>query len=132
MKVVHVSPRRILAVSIVFFLVSACSNSDQSSQTVLTSTTIDPTSSISAEVDQFVRSYLDQAIATRPKLTQKISSADLQACASNAIQQISRSAATSIKKKSDEDESSWIARSRTASLQSAQSGIEAVIASCSK
>ena len=132
MEVAHVSPRRIMAVSIVFFLVSACSNSEKSSQTVLTSTTIDSTSSIRAEVDQFVRSYLDQAIATRPKLTEKISSADLQACASNAVQQISRSAATSIEKKSDEDETTWIARSRTAALQSAQSGIEAVIASCSK
>lgn len=132
MKLAHVSPRRFLAVSIVFFLVSACSNSEKSGQTVVTSTTIDPISSISAEVDQFVRSYLDQALATRPKLTQNMSSADLQACTSSAVQQISRSAATSIERSSTEDESAWFARSRTAALQSAQSGIEAVIASCTK
>lgn len=123
---------RICAVSIALLLVSACSSNGTSEQATVTSTTIDPYTTITTEVDQFVRSYVNQAVASRPELIRTISQPDLIACVTSAVQQIARSAATSIEKTSTEEESSWYARSRTAALQSTQSGIEAVIATCAR
>lgn len=123
---------RIYAVSIALLLVSACSSNDTSEQAIVTSTTVDPYTTITAEVDQFARSYVIQAVASRPELIRTITQPDLTSCVTSAVQQIARSAATSIEKMSEEDQASWFARSRTAALQSAQSGIEAVIATCAR
>jgi hypothetical protein len=122
----------VIAVFIGFFALSSCSSSDVTPVNSVTTTTIDPRMSIANEVEQFVQSYLAQATASRPDLISKVPKNDLIVCVNNAVQQIARSAAGSTVRSTAEELAAWIARSRSAALQSAQAGIEGPIAACSR
>lgn len=124
--------RSIVAVFIGLFAVSACSTTDSNPRTSVTQTTIDPYVSIANEVDQFVQSYLTQAVASRPDLISKVPQNDLVTCVNKAVQQIARSAASSIVRSTSEETTAWFSRTRNAALQSAQAGIEGPIAACSR
>jgi hypothetical protein len=127
-------PTRRITSTLLFSLLvlSACSVSTQSPNQSVTTSTIDPFISITEEVAQFVRSYVDQAVIARPELVSKVSQSDLSSCVTSAVQQIARGTAMGIKQTSAEETSSWYARSRSAALQSAQSSIEGVVASCTR
>jgi len=122
----------VIAVFIGFFALSSCSSSDVTPVNSVTTTTIDLRMSIANEVDQFVQSYVAQATASRPELISKVPKNDLIACVNNAVQQIARSAAVSTVRSTAEELATWIARSRSAALQSAQAGIEGPVAACSQ
>jgi hypothetical protein len=113
-------------------VLSACSVSTKSPNQSVTTSTIDPYISIIGEVEQFVRSYVDQSVLARPELVSKTSQSDLNSCVSSAVQQIARGTAMGIKKASTETNSGWYARARSAALQSSQSSIEGVMASCTR
>lgn len=124
--------RSIIAVFIGLFSLSACSTSSSGPSTSVTPTTIDPYVSIANEVDQFVLSYLAQAVVSRPGLISKVPQNDLVTCVNKAVQQIARSAASSIVRSTSEETTAWFSRTRNAALQSAQAGIEGPIAACSR
>jgi hypothetical protein len=113
-------------------VLSACSVSTKSPNQSVTTSTIDPYISIIGEVEQFVRSYVDQSVLARPELVSKTSQSDLNSCVTSAVQQIARGTAMGIKKASTETNSGWYARARSAALQSSQSSIEGVMASCTR
>ena len=113
-------------------VLSACSVSTKSPNQSVTTSTIDPYISIIGEVEQFVRSYVDQSVLARPELVSKTSQSDLNSCVTSAVQQIARGTAMGIKKTSTEANSGWYARARSAALQSSQSSIEGVMASCTR
>lgn len=123
---------KILSISAVFIAFLSVSGCSSSTATTTTSTSIDPYSSLDKEVEEFVRSYVTQAVAARPEILNAVSQIDLLSCVTNAVGQIARSAATSIEKTGLEDDVAWYARSRSAALQSAQASIEGVIPSCAQ
>jgi hypothetical protein len=123
---------RVKAAVVALIVLSACSASTKSPNQSVTTSTVDPYISITGEVEQFVRSYVDQAVLARPELISKVSQPDLISCATSAVQQIARGTAMGIKQTPEEDTSDWYSRSRSAALQTAQSSIEGVIASCTR
>jgi len=123
---------RVKAVVVAFIVLSACSDSGKSSNQSVTTSTVDPYISIIGEVEQFVRSYVDQSVLARPELVSKTSQSDLNSCVTSAVQQIARGTAMAIKQTSTETNSGWYVRARSAALQSAQSSIEGVMASCTR
>lgn len=123
---------RVKAAVVALIVLTACSASTKSANQSVTTSTVVPYISIIGEVEQFVRSYVDQSVLTRPELVSKTSQSDLNSCITNAVQQIARGTALGIKKTSTETNSSWYARARSAALQSAQSSIEGVMASCTR